>query len=94
LIDSEANIISKNDERKISYEVDFPASMPVHEVLRIILRDMEDPLNSLEGSVILLKDTDRPEFHEDAITISLHATKLLRILQKAGREYLIDQTET
>jgi len=55
---------------------------------------MEDPLNSLEGSVILLKDTDRPEFHEDAITISLHATKLLRILQKAGREYLIDQTET
>ena len=80
--------MSNQDDKKIGYEVDFPASMSALEVLRIVLHSMEDPLNSIEGSVVLLQDAEKPQFHGDAINISHGATKLLRLLQKSGQEYV------
>ena len=84
-------MMADQDDKKIDHEVDFPTSMSALEVLRIVLRWMEDPLNSIEGSVVLLQDRNKPKFHEDAINISYGATELLRLLQKAGQEYIANR---
>ena len=85
--------MSSQDDKKISYEVDFPTSMSELEVLGIILRWMEDPLNSIEGSLTLLQDAEKPQFYGDAVNISHSATKLLRLLQKAGKEYIAGKVQ-